>query len=73
MEKKMRKALDNLTEQDGYHNEDVRLTYIESVVSSFKKGIYPTGQRYIIMKMTMVIKYMTLRKWQTSSNINYQS
>jgi|TARA_R110001592_G_scaffold37644_5_gene125386 hypothetical protein len=44
MEKKMRKALDNLTEQDGYHNEDVRLTYIESVVSSFKKGIYPTGQ-----------------------------
>jgi|TARA_R100000742_G_C4216066_1_gene41123 hypothetical protein len=44
MDSKLRKALDNLTEKDGYHNEDVRLTYIDSVVTSLKKGVFPTGQ-----------------------------
>lgn len=34
--------LDRLTDIDGYANEDVRLTMIDSVVSSLKKGVYPT-------------------------------
>tara|TARA_B100001250_G_scaffold414622_1_gene454793 strand:+ start:5964 stop:6167 length:204 start_codon:yes stop_codon:yes gene_type:complete len=34
--------LDRLTDMDGYANEDVRLTMIDSVVSSLKKGVYPT-------------------------------
>ena len=34
--------IDKLTEIDGYANEDVRLTMIDSVVTSLKKGIYPT-------------------------------
>ena len=33
--------IDKLTEIDGYANEDVRLTMIDSVVMSLKKGIYP--------------------------------
>ena len=33
--------IDKLTEIDGYANEDVRLTMIDSVVTSLKKGIYP--------------------------------
>ena len=32
--------IDKLTEIDGYANEDVRLTMIDSVVTSLKKGIY---------------------------------
>ena len=31
--------IDKLTEIDGYANEDVRLTMIDSVVTSLKKGI----------------------------------
>ena len=36
------KLLEKLTDMDGYANEDVRLTMIDSVVTSLKKGIYPT-------------------------------
>ena len=34
--------IDKLTEIDGYANEDVRLTMIDSIVTSLKKGVYPT-------------------------------
>ena len=34
--------IDRLTDIDGYANEDVRLTMIDSIVTSLKKGIYPT-------------------------------
>ena len=34
------KLLEKLTDMDGYANEDVRLTMIDSVVTSLKKGIY---------------------------------
>ena len=33
--------IDRLTDIDGYANEDVRLTMIDSIVTSLKKGIYP--------------------------------
>ena len=36
--------IDRLTELDGYANEDVRLTMIDSIVTSLKKGIYPTKE-----------------------------
>ena len=42
MDKKLKKAIDNLTEKDLYHNEDVRNTYIDHIVSKLKRGIYPT-------------------------------
>ena len=42
MDKKMKKAIDSLTEKDLYHNEDVRNTYIDHIVSNLKRGIYPT-------------------------------
>ena len=42
MSKQQEKMLDKLTEMDGYANEDVRLSMIDSVVTSLKKGIYPT-------------------------------
>ena len=42
MDKKMKKAIDSLTEKDLYHNEDVRNTYIDYIVSKLKRGIYPT-------------------------------
>tara|TARA_B100001559_G_C16131002_1_gene452998 strand:- start:191 stop:409 length:219 start_codon:yes stop_codon:yes gene_type:complete len=41
MSKQQVKMIDKLTEIDGYANEDVRLTMIDSVVTSLKKGIYP--------------------------------
>ena len=41
MSKQQEKMLDKLTEMDGYANEDVRLTMIDSIVTSLKKGIYP--------------------------------
>ena len=43
MDKKMKRAIDNLTEKDLFMNEDVRLTYIENVVRKLKRGIYPTS------------------------------
>ena len=42
MSKHQVKMIDKLTEIDGYANEDVRLTMIDSIVTSLKKGIYPT-------------------------------
>jgi len=42
LSKQQERMLDKLTELDGYANEDVRLTMIDSIVTSLKKGIYPT-------------------------------
>ena len=43
MDKKLKKAIDKLTEKDLFMNEDVRLTYIENVVRKLKQGVYPTS------------------------------
>ena len=41
MNKTLKKQLDRLTEQDLFMNEDVRLTYIDGIVSKLKRGIFP--------------------------------
>ena len=43
MDKKLKKAIDKLSEKDLFMNEDVRLTYIENVVRKLKQGVYPTS------------------------------
>ena len=43
MDKKLKRAIDNLTQKDLFMNEDVRLTYIENIVRKLKRGIYPTS------------------------------
>jgi len=40
--KKLKKSIEKLTNMDLYHNEDVRNTYIDHIVSKLKRGIYPT-------------------------------
>ena len=52
MDKKLKKAIDNLTEKDLFMNEDVRLTYIENVVNKLKRGIYPTSN---LMRLKTII------------------
>ena len=42
MNKKLKKSIEKLTDMDLYHNEDVRNTYIDYIVSKLKRGIYPT-------------------------------
>ena len=42
MNKKLKKSMEKLTNMDLYHNEDVRNTYIDHIVSNLKRGIYPT-------------------------------
>ena len=42
MNKKLKKSIEKLTDMDLYHNEDVRNTYIDHIVSNLKRGIYPT-------------------------------
>ena len=42
MNDKMKKSMEKLTGMDLYHNEDVRNTYIDHIVSNLKRGIYPT-------------------------------
>ena len=41
MNKKLKKSIEKLTNMDLYHNEDVRNTYIDYIVSKLKRGIYP--------------------------------
>ena len=41
MNDKMKKSMEKLTNMDLYHNEDVRNTYIDHIVSNLKRGIYP--------------------------------
>ena len=42
MNRKLKKSIEKLTNMDLYHNEDVRNTYIDYIVSKLKRGIYPT-------------------------------
>ncbi len=42
MNRKLKKSMEKLTNMDLYHNEDVRNTYIDHIVSKLKRGIYPT-------------------------------
>ena len=42
MNRKMKNAMEKLNNMDLYHNEDVRNTYIDHIVSKLKRGIYPT-------------------------------
>ena len=42
MNRKLKKSMEKLTNMDLYHNEDVRNTYIDHIVSNLKRGIYPT-------------------------------
>ncbi len=42
MNDKMKESMEKLTNMDLYHNEDVRNTYIDHIVSNLKRGIYPT-------------------------------
>ena len=42
MNKKLKKSIEKLTNMDLYHNEDVRNTYIDHIVSKLKRGVYPT-------------------------------
>jgi hypothetical protein len=53
MNKKLKKAIDNLTEKDLFMNEDVRLTYIENIVKKFKRGIYPASN---LRRLETIIK-----------------
>jgi hypothetical protein len=53
MDKKLKKAIDNLTEKDLFMNEDVRLTYIENIVRKFKRGIYPASN---LRRLETIIK-----------------
>jgi len=40
--RKLKKSMEKLTNMDLYHNEDVRNTYIDHIVSKLKRGVYPT-------------------------------
>ena len=51
--------IDRLTEIDGYANEDVRLTMIDSVVTSLKKGIYPT--KVLARVETLINKHQRIK------------
>ncbi len=53
MDKKLKRAIDNLTEKDLFMNEDVRLTYIENIVKKFKRGIYPASN---LRRLETIIK-----------------
>ena len=59
MSKQQEKMLDKLTEMDGYANEDVRLTMIDSVVTSLKKGIYPT--KVLSRVETLINKHQAIK------------
>tara|TARA_Y100000592_G_scaffold15470_1_gene22657 strand:+ start:64 stop:267 length:204 start_codon:yes stop_codon:yes gene_type:complete len=53
------KLLERLTEMDGYANEDVRLTMIDSIVTSLKKGIYPT--KVLARVETLINKHQVIK------------
>ena len=53
------KLLEKLTEMDGYANEDVRLTMIDSIVTSLKKGIYPT--KVLARVETLINKHQKIK------------
>ena len=51
--------IDRLTDIDGYANEDVRLTMIDSIVTSLKKGIYPT--KVLARVETLINKHQKIK------------
>ena len=53
MNKTLKKQLDKLSEKDLFMNEDVRLTYIDGIVSKLKRGIFPTQN---LERMEYIIK-----------------
>ena len=60
MNKKLKKSIEKLTNMDLYHNEDVRNTYIDHIVSKLKRGVYPTTSlnrvRSIIVKHNKIVE-----------------
>ena len=60
MNDKMKKSMEKLTNMDLYHNEDVRNTYIDHIVSKLKRGIYPTTSlsrvKSLIAKHNRIVK-----------------
>tara|TARA_X000001382_G_scaffold9450_1_gene6712 strand:- start:1332 stop:1535 length:204 start_codon:yes stop_codon:yes gene_type:complete len=53
------KMLEKLTDMDGYGNEDVRLTMIDSIVTSLKKGKYPT--KVLARVETLIQKHQAIK------------
>ena len=53
------KMLEKLTDMDGYGNEDVRLTMIDSIVTSLKKGKYPT--KVLARVETLIKKHQIIK------------
>ena len=51
--------IDRLTDIDGYANEDVRLTMIDSIVTSLKKRIYPT--KVLARVETLINKHQRIK------------
>ena len=51
--------IDILSDIDGYANEDVRLTMIDSIVTSLKKGIYPT--KVLARVETLINKHQRIK------------
>ena len=60
MNKKLKKSIEKLTNIDLYHNEDVRNTYIDHIVSKLKRGVYPTTSlnrvRSLIVKHNKIVE-----------------
>ena len=60
MNRKLKKSMEKLTNMDLYHNEDVRNTYIDHIVSKLKRGIYPTTSlnrgKSLIVKHNKIVK-----------------
>jgi len=60
MNNKMKKSIEKLTNMDLYHNEDVRNTYIDHIVSKLKRGVYPTTSlnrvRSLIVKHNKIVE-----------------
>ena len=60
MNKKLKKSIEKLTNMDLYHNEDVRNTYIDHIVSKLKRGVYPTTSlnrvRSLIVKHNKIVE-----------------
>ena len=56
------KLLEKLTEMDGYAMRMLRLTMIDSVVTSLKKGIYPT--KVLARVETLINKHQKIKEKQ---------
>ena len=60
MNNKMKRSMEKLTGMDMYHNEDVRNTYIDCIVSKLKRGIYPRISlervEHLIKKHNRIVK-----------------